>query len=192
MYIGDILLFGVPDHADHSILGIIETMKALPDWRLNLGGAIGPFAAILYCIGFYGLSLGVKKKHSRLGTALFLLFSTAIIYGGTYHSHYPQLVRISQAQPLALEYLNQLTIGAILPMSLANFLFVYLVIANKTYYYKHILPLSPLPLMLLTPILKHLPPPLYVFITGGWNNILFIAFFIAAIYLQHSKPQKQI
>lgn len=183
MYAGDILLYGTATNADISVEGIIATMNTLPQWRIMLGGFVGPFASLLYCIGFFGLAQGVRPEFRRWKEPLCLLFSLAIIYGGAYHSHFPQTAFMDSPAPLdaSLAYLGIMTMGATVPMALASILFIYLGLTGKTIYRKRLLLLSPLPMILFGQVLTLLPPPWLTFFAGGWNNLLFTLFFTASM-----------
>lgn len=59
MLCGDMLLYFTkePFQVDGTLKPYIGIMRRLPNWRLRLGGLLGPIAAFLYCIGFYQITL---------------------------------------------------------------------------------------------------------------------------------------
>lgn len=195
MYMGDMLLFGNMKNTDSSITGFIESMQKNSPWRLYIGGGFGPLASVFYCLGFYGLSRNVKNAYPILKNTLCLLFCTAMIFGGAYHSHYPYIAAIelhtSFLNGHIFKYYTGITLGAVIPMALASIMFIYLVLTGKTQYRRTIIILSPLALILLSPLLELLPQPLFTYITIGWNNLLFVIFFSAALFLSAATTQQK-
>ncbi len=186
MYAGDMLLYGNPANADITPEGLTAVMRTMESTRLMAGGAIGPLASVLYGIGFYGAGGFVRDGHRKLRAAIILLFCLALVYGGAYHSHYPNLAFSSFASGASVfsmtsDYVALLTMGAVTPMTLASVLFLYAVLRGWTTYHKAVVLFSPLPLVLLSLPMQMLPPPLLTLIAGGWNNLLFIIFFLACL-----------
>lgn len=177
MYTGDLLLFCSFTANDISLATMVNTMTTTPKTTLYLGGFLGPGAAILYCFGFYGISLGITKPKSAI--ILLGLFCFSYIYGGSYHSHFPYFPDLALA-PGDYPYLTLMTMASGIPMALASIFFIYLVLRGKTLYPKRLLFFSPFPLILLTPLWSNLPACLLTVIGGGWNNLIFIIFFTAA------------
>ena len=184
MYAGDMLLFGRLSNTDISLEGVTAVMQGMAadsPFRLMLGGGLGPLAGLFYAAGFYGVTAMVRREHFILRWAIMGLFCLAMIYGGAYHSHYPHLAYTpggsQQEASRAADYINALTMGAVLPMALASLLFIYAVLGGKTLYKKYIVLFSPLPLILCGMAFSHLPSPLTTLVGGGWNNLLFLIFF---------------
>ncbi len=186
MYAGDMLFYGEPSNTNLTQEGLVAVMRGMQPARLMAGGALGPLSGILYGIGFYGVGRLVRDEHRKLRGTIVLLFCLALAYGGAYHSHYPNLAFSSLAAgsevfQVTSGYVTLLTMGAVAPMALASVLFLYAVLLGKTTCRKAVALLSPLPLMLLYVPLQMLPPPFLTLLTGGWNNLLFIIFFLACL-----------
>ncbi|MBB5142240.1 FeoA family protein [Desulfovibrio intestinalis] len=182
MYAGDMLLFGRLSNTDISPEGVTAVMQEVAadsPFRIMLGGGLGPLAGFLYAAGFYGVTAMVRREHPVLRWAIMGLFCLAMVYGGAYHSHYPHYAAVGSHQEVssAANYINALTMGAVLPMALASLLFIYAVLGGKTLYRKYTVLFSPLPLILCGMAFSHLPSPLTTLVGGGWNNLLFLIFF---------------
>lgn len=63
-------------------------MRDIPDWRLMLGGVLGPISALLYSIGFLQVIPGLHDSVSSyvLPAAAAAGFSGGIIVGAVYHA----------------------------------------------------------------------------------------------------------
>lgn len=182
MYAGDMLLYAGSGATDLSPLGLAPAMAGTSYSRLALGGHIGPLASLLYAAGFLGIARLLRPGHQILQWLVFLLFCMAMLYGGAYHSHYPHLA-FTATSPHTLartaEYINLLTLGATVPMACASVLFIYAVLRGFTCCPRAMALLTPLPLFLCGAALQGLPEPLLLPLAGGWNNLLFIIFFLA-------------
>lgn len=186
MYAGDMLLYGDLANADVTPEGLIHVMRGMEPARLMAGGAIGPLAGVLYGIGFFGVAGLIRDEHRKLRATIILLFCLALAYGGAYHSHYPNLTFSALAEgnmvfQATSEYVTLLTMGAVVPMAAASFLFLYAVLRGRTTCHKAVALFSPLPLILLSFPMQMLPPPFLTVIAGGWNNLLFIIFFLTCL-----------
>ena len=182
MYAGDMLLYWGSGATDLSPLGLAPAMAGIATDRLVLGGHVGPLASLLYTAGFFGIARLLRPGHQILQWLVFLLFCMAMLYGGAYHSHYPHLA-FTAADPHTLAraagYIDQLALGASVPMACASVLFIYAVLRGFTYCPRALALLTPLPLFLCGAALQHLPEPLLLPVAGGWNNLLFIILFLA-------------
>ncbi|MGE4310510.1 DUF6796 family protein [Desulfovibrio sp.] len=182
MYAGDMLLYWGSGATDLSPLGLAPAMAGVAPERLVLGGYAGPLASLLYAAGFWGIARLLRPGRQILQWLVFLLFCMAMLYGGAYHSHYPHLA-FTAANPHTLArtagYIDLLAMGASVPMACASVLFIYAVLRGFTYCPRAMALLTPLPLFLCAAPLQHLPEPLLLPLAGGWNNLLFIIFFLA-------------
>lgn len=182
MYAGDMLLYAGSGATDLSPLGLAPAMAGTSYSRLALGGHMGPLASLLYAAGFFGVARLLRPGHHILQWLVLVLFCLAMLYGGAYHSHYPHLA-FTAANPYMLDrtagYINLLALGATVPMACASVLFIYAVLRGFTYCSRAMALLTPLPLFLCGAALQHLPEPLLLPLAGGWNNLLFIIFFLA-------------
>ncbi len=186
MYAGDMLFYGNPANIDLTPEGLVAVMRGMEPTRLMAGGAIGPLGGVLYGIGFFGVGGLVRDEYRKLRAAIVLLFCLALAYGGAYHSHYPNLAFSSLAEGkdvflVTSNYVTLLTMGAVAPMTMAAILFLYAVLRGRTTCHKAVALFSPLPLVLLSFPMQMLPPPFLTLIAGGWNNLLFIIFFLACL-----------
>ena len=181
MYAGDMLLYWGSGATDLSPLGLAPAMAGIAPGRLVLGGYVGPLASLLYAAGFLGIARLLRPGHQTLQWLVFLLFCMAMLHGGAYHSHYPHLA-FTAANPHTLArtagYIDLLALGASVPMACASVLFIYAVLRGFTYCPRTMALLTPLPLFLCGAALQHLPEPLLLPLAGGWNNLLFIIFFL--------------
>ena len=182
MYAGDMLLYWGSGATDLSPLGLAPAMAGIAPDRLVLGGYVGPLASLLYAAGFLGIARLLRPGHQTLQWIVFLLFCMAMLHGGAYHSHYPHLA-FTAANPHTLArtagYIDLLALGASVPMACASVLFIYAVLRGFTCCPRTMALLTPLPLFLCGAALQHLPEPLLLPLAGGWNNLLFIIFFLA-------------
>ena len=181
MYAGDMLLYWGSGATDLSPLGLAPAMAGIAPDRLVLGGYVGPLASLLYAAGFLGIARLLRPGHQTLQWLVFLLFCMAMLHGGAYHSHYPHLA-FTAANPHTLArtagYIDLLALGASVPMACASVLFIYAVLRGFTCCPRTMALLTPLPLFLCGAALQHLPEPLLLPLAGGWNNLLFIIFFL--------------
>ncbi len=181
MYAGDMLLYWGSGATDLSPLGLAPAMAGIAPDRLVLGGYVGPLASLLYAAGFLGIARLLRPGHQTLQWIVFLLFCMAMLHGGAYHSHYPHLA-FTAANPHTLArtagYIDLLALGASVPMACASVLFIYAVLRGFTCCPRTMALLTPLPLFLCGAALQHLPEPLLLPLAGGWNNLLFIIFFL--------------
>jgi len=84
MFSGDMLLYfttGSYD-MDGTFEPYISIMKELPDWRIKLGGLLGPVAAFFYCIGFSQIVFTANEKYIVLANVSALFSALGIIIGG--------------------------------------------------------------------------------------------------------------
>lgn len=186
MYSGDLLLYGDTTLAEITPESVVATMRSLDSIRVIAGGAVGPFAALLYCIGFYGVSRLVRPERQVLRTAVFLLFCLGVIYGGAYHSQFPHLAFAVSENGMGTiaatsDYINLLSLGAFAPWALASILFQYAVMRGRTFCRKRAALLAPLPLALLIIPMMKLPAPFLVLVAGGWYSLMFTVFFAVCL-----------
>lgn len=65
---------------------VAEVMKAVPVWRLGLGGIVEPIAAFLHCVGFYHFIPLFSPKYQSMAVVAACLFGLGTVIGGAYHS----------------------------------------------------------------------------------------------------------
>lgn len=190
MYAGDLLLYGDTALSELSPEVVDTTMRRLDASRVLTGGALGPLAAFLYCVGFYGVSGLVRGEYRILRTAILLLFVLGAVYGGAYHSHFP-LLAFSLAEngretlAASRDYTELLSLGAFGPWGLGSMLFQYAVLRGRTCCRKRAALFAPLVLAFLVLPLQYLPPPFLVLVAGGWLSLSYAVFFAVCLGEAH-------
>ena len=191
MFCGDMALYY--DKNDFvqsgSLEPIISIMKKLPRKRVMLGGWIGPVAAFLYCIGFYHIVLISEESCHTLAFAAFLLCCLGIIAGGAYHSHCAYLGLLGQDEQrkdleIALDYFQKLPLILYIGEGLGLLILLFLLVTGKTAFPAWVAVLSPGVLFLLRPLARKLPKGLHMILYGGFTNVIFIVYYLAAILLR--------
>lgn len=188
MFSGDMLLYFTKGEfkMDGTLKPYINIMSKLPPWRLRFGGLLGPFAAFFYCIGFYQMTLATINDFRPFAIAATILCSLGIIIGGAYHSHFTYLGYVGKAANTEIEksilknilFLSKISI---IPIAFGILIFAGLVVFGKTCYPWWFLFFTPIVLIFLSNLWLKLPQPLHVIMFGGWNNIVFIIYFMAAM-----------
>lgn len=188
LFIGDMLLYySKSDYSNENMMhSIIEIMKKVGTKRLYTGGILGLFASFLSCIGSYHFVLIVAEKYRYLGWALFFINAAGMSIGGSYHSHCAYLGLIGRHENKASldEVLNYLKLQAKLLfsiMALATTAQAVLIALGVTVFPKSFVLFSPLPLMLLTPLVKRLPKGLHMILAGGWKSLVLLIYYSAAL-----------
>lgn len=188
MFCGDMTLYYDKNdfEQDGSLDPIIDIMKKLPQKRVMLGGWIGPIAAFLYCIGFYHIVLITDASFRTLSMAAFLLCCLGIIAGGAYHSHCAYLGLLGADEQrkdldIVLGYFQKLPLILYIGEGLGLILLLFLIVTGETVFPAWMVVLSPGVLFLLRRPARKLPKGLHMIISGGFTNIIFIVYYIAAI-----------
>ena len=135
MFGGDMLLyFTMGDYkTDGTFKPVINIMRKLPDWRLKLGGILGPIAAFFYCIGFFHIVMITDKEYFKIAIITFLIYCLGIIIGGAYHSQCSYLGLLSKDNQNAdmgkvINNISLLSIVSFVFMGIALFLLVVIMI----------------------------------------------------------------
>ncbi|MCR5663369.1 MAG: hypothetical protein K6G17_00650 [Oscillospiraceae bacterium] len=188
MFCGDMTLYYDKNDFEQngSLDPIIDIMKKLPRKRVMLGGWIGPVAAFLYCVGFYHIVLITEEAFHTLAFAAFLLSCLGIIAGGAYHSHCAYLGLLGGEEQrkdleIALAYFQKLPLILCVGEGLGLLLLLFLLVMGKTALPAWMAVLSPGALYLLRPLTRKLPKGLHMILCGGFTNIIFIVYYLAAI-----------
>ena len=194
MFTGDMLLYFDPGHAEMTPESIVTIMRKLDPHRVMAGGAIGPFATLLYCFGYLGIANLVRPEHPFVKAALFLIFTVGALYGGAaYHSHFPTMTFAPGEGkmgviPLVDEYIDYLGYAAFGLWAVASLVFHYAVLTGKTYCRKRAALFAPLPMALLVIPLVYLPAPFLIVIAGGWYCLMMTIFFAACLIEASRRP----
>ena len=188
MFCGDMLLYYDRNdyEANGSLQPIIDIMKKLPETRIMLGGWIGPVAAFMYCIGFYHIVQITDESFHILASVAFLLSCLGIIAGGAYHSHCVYLGLLGQNHQkkdleIVLNYFQKLPIILYLAEGTGLLLLFLLILSRKTILPVWMTVFTPGIIFLLKPLTKKLPQGFHMVIAGGFNNLIFIVYYLAAL-----------
>ena len=179
MFLGDMTLYYDKNDYEHdgTLNPIIEIMKRISTGRLYTGGILGPVSAFLYCIGYYHLVLIVNERYAAIGRILFLINCLGIICGGTYHSHCANLGLIGRHDDNAAleEVLHFLDVQKAVAFGIQGVGFVgmaLMIVLGKTVLPRWMILVTPLTLILMTPLVRKLPKGLHMVICGGWTNLI--------------------
>lgn len=190
MFCGDMLLYYDKNDFEHdgTLKPIIGIMKKLPPKRIMLGGLIGPLAAFLYCIGFYHIVLITEESFYTLSFISFLLCCMGIIAGGAYHSHCAYLGLLGQEKQeedlkIVTAYFQKLALILYLGEGAGLLIYIILIIMGKTMLPSWMFILSPGILYLLRPLSRKLPKGIHMILCGGFNNIIFIFYYLLLLIM---------
>ena len=188
MFAGDMLLYFTKEkmHPDGTFAPVIEVMKKVSYNRLTAGGAIGPVAAAGYCAGFYSFVLCADASARPFAAAAFAICSLGMIIGGAYHSQCAYLGLIGKTgeeSSLSIVTKNITTLSAMSTAFTAAGLLIFgaLVLLGRTEFPRIFVLLTPVVTYFLRYLWKRLPQPLYIILYGGWSNLMFAVFYVAAI-----------
>lgn len=190
MFSGDMLLYFSREeyHPNGNLKFIMTLMKRISDRRLMLGGLIGPIASFLYCIGFYHITFIVEENDQFLAYAIMLLCSLGMIISGAYHSHCTYLGLIpktgtTQTMKKVLTYIKILSSVSFIFLGIGLFLLAGIILLEKTCFPRWFVLLTPVSLFFLKYVLKKVPQPFLIVLYGGWYNLMFAIYFLAACIL---------
>ena len=188
MFAGDMTLYYDKNDFknDGTLNPIINIMRKLPPKRVMIGGWIGPVAAFLYCIGFYHMVLITDESLYKIAFAAFLLSCLGIIAGGAYHSHCAYLGLLGADEQrkdldIVTGYFQKLPLILYLGEGLGLLALIVFVVAGKTVFPRWLAILSPGVLYFLKPVSRKLPKGLHMILCGGFSNVVFIVYYVAAI-----------
>ncbi|MGP1587072.1 MAG: DUF6796 family protein [Treponemataceae bacterium] len=188
MFFGDMLLYyNKEDYvSDGTLQPIIDIMKKESRPRLYAGGMIGPTIAFVYAIGFYHSVLFIDERHAIAGWICFFLNTLGIIIGGSFHSHCANLGLIGRHNDKAcidevLDFLKVQRIFLFTTLALGVILLAVCIGCGWTVFPRWMAALTPGVFMLLLPVVRKLPKGLHIVIGGGWTNLVFVLYYIAAI-----------
>ncbi len=132
----------------------------------------------------------ITEEASRaLAFAAFLLSCLGIIAGGAYHSHCAYLGLLGGDEQrkdleIALAYFQKLPLLLYLGEGLGLLVLLvllFLLVTGKTALPAWMAVLSPGVLFLLRPLTRKLPKGLHMILSGGFTNIIFIVYYLAAL-----------
>lgn len=188
MFCGDMLLYFSTEEyqPDGTQRPLINIMKKVPAWRLKVGGFVGPLAAFLYCVGFYHLIEVFDERYKAIAWGTFLCLCVGIIAGGAYHSHWPYIGLMAQAEQMkavdiVLEFSKKLSTVLYLFQGIGYVLMLVGCVCGWTVYPRWFAVFTPGVLFLLLPFLRKLPQPFYLCVVGGWSNLISVIYYIATL-----------
>jgi hypothetical protein len=193
--IGDVLMLGAPMSGSEYFRVYKTTMINTSFERLLLGNTLGLFVT-LELFGFWALYLILKQNSKHLSAAIFFCFCLSMIVGIAYHSSfafYGSGLQVDQQisneiTGLMIQrfnvYHNVLYILMGLFYAAGSFLFVILVLREKTVFKKWQAVLNPLALLAAVRLLLSIiPMPVGGYIAPGYGNITNIVFFSFLLYI---------
>ena len=171
---------------------IAEVMSGLPVKRFCAGGLIGPFAAFVYCVGFYHLVLAVNQDSEvwkNVALAAFLLNCFGIIYGGAFHTHFPYLGLFGKTEQkenrdIIVKYFSKLMIFTYIGEGIGFGLMLIMIASGATVFPRWCAIVTPGVLMLLKPIVAKIPGMAGKFISGGWSNLISVIYYAVIIVVE--------
>lgn len=192
MFTGDMFLYFTTEPITNMDEDIFRIMAQIPHTRIMIGGILGPIAAFLYVFGFYHICLAIKPAYKKIARIIFILLCFGIFSGGVFHSHFtyfgliasfnnPALLKLAQEYTFLVFYIM------FIPSLIAYSLIAYLILTNKTYYPKWMALLSPIVLIWFNDLMRLLPQPFKIVMSGGWYNIIFIIFFSVSMVILSKK-----
>ncbi len=190
MYLGDMLLYFTTekfDLKDYKDEFIFEIMGKNSDKRLIFGGLCGILSAFLGAIGAFHLYY-LFEGNLYWGLALSLCFAFVYIAGGAYHSHWTYLGILGK-------FKNKQIIDAVMPymLILKNITVISLLLSNALIILAILLGYTSLPIytVFITPVfwyalillMRKLPQPYFLLISGGWGNLVFVFYYISLLII---------
>ncbi len=166
---------------------MFNIMKKVPTIRLYIGGLLGPLTAFLYALSFYHIVL-MTTNLTPLAWTSFIISACGIIFGGAYHLETAILGLLVKndhetAVKIIFKYFNLQGFILMLTAGIGLLLMFILLVSGNTVFPFWLAFVSPMILMLLLPLLHHLPKHFHMIICGGWSNIPFIIYYTVALIL---------
>lgn len=188
MFCGDMLLYyDKRDYvSDGTFNSVIDIMKDVSEKRLYAGGLIGPVAAFLYCVGYYHIVLIASSEIYVLAMIGFLSSCMGIIIGGAYHSHCAYLGLIGKldnkkAMDTIIQYFSLINKFSFLFQIIGLLILLICIACGWTVLPIYFAVFTPGILYLLLPLMKKLPKGIHIIICGGWNNLIFVIYYLVLL-----------
>ncbi|MCR5491511.1 MAG: hypothetical protein K6F32_05235, partial [Bacilli bacterium] len=192
MFGGDMLIYYDKNDYDskdkwNSIYAIV---KKVAKWRLFAGGLLGPLTAFLYAASFYHIVLMTNNANvTWLAWAAFLISALGIIFGGAYHLETALLALLvrsghDEAAKSIFGFINKQAIVMVVTAGIGLIIMFVLLVAGWTVFPQWVAAVCPLTLMLLLPLVRHLPKGrIHMIVCGGWSNLPFVIYYAVAFVL---------
>ena len=189
MFCGDMLLYFTTSRDykyDGTLNPIITVMQGIPEWRLMLGGLLGPITAFLYCIGFFHITVAALDGYKCFAFFIFLICSLGMIVGGAYHSHCTYIGLIKKEDnniEKVFKNIKLMSSVSFILMAIGLFSLAIIIVLGKTQYPRWLALLTPGILYFLKLLWRKLPQPFLIILYGGWYNLMFAIYFFISLLL---------
>ena len=188
MFCGDMLLYyDKRDYVSDGTYGaVIAIMKDVSERRLYMGGLIGPIAAFLYCIGYYHIVLIAGDRIFIPAMGGFLSCCLGIIIGGAFHSHCAYLGLLGKlddekVMDVVIRYFTVINKASVLFQGIGLLILMICILLGQTTFPRVFAIVTPGVLFLLLPLMKKLPKGIHIIVCGGWNNLIFVIYYLVSL-----------
>lgn len=190
-FAGDMLFYGHFGAGADFARGELATVRAASPERLMIGGLVGPPAAVLCAVGFWGVARRIEPPSSRLRPLVTALGVAAMVALGAVHALWTprgfamKYCAGDDAQCLQVKHAVDLywstawTVGAA-PAYAAVAVLGALMLLGRTRYPRWTALANPLIWYLLFLVLPPAPAPLGAVLAGGEINLAVTGFFLVA------------
>jgi hypothetical protein len=194
MFVGDMCLYGHFGSGNDAISKVVISNES--DTSIVVGGFIGPFATILYCLGFFSVYSMISPRSRMLAIMVTGGAVVVMVVGGTYHAMWSIRAFLIKAGLSSGDYqglynqikdymslfYNTMFAGA----EVVSLLLLFTVLSGKSLYPRWCVVVNPGILFLLRPLADFMPAPLGAIVTGGYLNLVFVLFFSVNIMVTRS------
>ncbi|NVP22895.1 DUF6796 family protein [Treponema phagedenis] len=189
MFCGDMLLCFTTEEFDFKDQKkAINIIKKFPQWRLRLGGLLGPVSAFFICIGFFNNWFGALDEYKTFGFAISLISCLATILGGAWHSHFTYLGLVGKTENEEaidqmvknIKFWSKISVSI---MIIDVILIAAMIVLRKTVYPRWFILFTPLVTQLSYFLFNKLPKPFKVIFTVGLGNLMLIVYFGVALLI---------
>jgi hypothetical protein len=192
LFVGDMFLYGHFGSAAEFTVAVQAVARNASQTRLLIGGLLGPIGAMLYIPGFWHVHLNTMQNSRSVSRIIFICLTCMMLFGGTFHGLWAVRMLLLKYSPSPAEgadlliasfnrYLNSVFALSLSIGCIGGILLILIILFNKTGYPRWMVLVNPGLLLLLTPLIKHIPYPFGSIIYGGYINIVFIVFFSCSV-----------
>jgi hypothetical protein len=194
MFVGDMCLYGHFGSGDDAISKVVISNES--DTRIVVGGFIGPFATILYCLGFFSVYSMISPRSRMLAIVITGGAVVMMVVGGTYHAMWSIRAFLIKAGLASGDYqglyaqikqytslfYNTMLAGA----GVVSLLLLFAVLSGRSLYPRWSVVVNPGILFLFRPLADFIPAPLGAIVSGGYLNLVFVLFFSVSVMVTRS------
>lgn len=187
MFMGDMFLYGHFGSGNDFMKNLPLVISKQPDIRIIIGGAVGPIASLLYCLGFFSVYQMISPRSKILAIIASGIAAASIIIGGTYHAMWGIRALLIKAGLSSGDYhglydqIKEYTFlfynSAQVLGGLASLIILFCVLSKRSLYPRWTAIVNPGFLLLFSPLSDFIPSPLGAVACGGYINLVFIIFF---------------